>query len=78
MPEACPYVMMQFVRPPIVADINHRICEGKGDGGIFLFTLSDKLISEEWFFAEGDRFLFQYPQHLFTEPQVWVKYWASS
>ena len=27
MPEACPYVMMQFVRPPIVADINHRICD---------------------------------------------------
>ena len=26
MPKACPYVMMQFVRPPIVDDINHRIC----------------------------------------------------
>ena len=24
MPKACPYVMTQFVCPPIVADINHR------------------------------------------------------
>ena len=60
--------MMQFVRPPIVADINHRMCEGKRDWGIFLFTLSGNLISEEWFFAEGEWFLLQFPQYLFTEP----------
>ena len=24
--------------------------------GYFLFALSDNLISEEWFFAEGERF----------------------
>ena len=50
----CPYVIM---RPPIVADINHRICEGKRIRGIFLFALLDNLISEDWFFAEGERFL---------------------
>ena len=54
MPKACPYVIM---RPPIVADINHRICEGKRNWGIFLFALLDNLISEDWFFAEGERFL---------------------
>ncbi len=53
MPKACPYVIM---RPPIVADINHRICEGKRNWGIFLFALLDNLISEDWFFAEGERF----------------------
>ena len=61
MPKACPYVMTQFVCPSIVADINHRkpkqtkrtvplVCFG-------LFALSDNLISEVWFFAEGERFL---------------------
>ena len=60
MPKACPYVMM---RPPIVADKNHRACEGKRDSGIFLFALSDNLISKDWFFAEGERFLS-------TEPRV--------
>ncbi len=54
MPKACPYVMM---RSPIVAVINHRICEGKRNLGIFLFVLSDNRISEDWFFAEGERFL---------------------
>ena len=60
MPKACPYVMTQFVCPSIVADINHRkpkqtkrtvplVCFG-------LFALSDNLISEVWFFAEGERF----------------------
>ena len=61
MPKACPYVMM---RPPIVAVINHRICEGKRNLGIFLFAFSDNLISEDWFFAEGEllfMFLFQSP-----------------
>ena len=53
-PKACPYVMM---RSPIVAVINHRICKGKRDWGIFLFAFSDNLISEDWFFAEGERFL---------------------
>ena len=52
MPKACPYAMT-----PIVADINHRICQCKRDWGIFLFALSDNLISEIWFFAEGERFL---------------------
>ena len=62
MPKACPYVMTQFVCPSIVADINHRkpkqtkrrtvplVCFG-------LFALSDNLISEVWFFAEGEWFL---------------------
>ena len=54
MPKACPYVIM---RPPIVADINHRICEGKRDSGIFIFAFSDNLISKYWFFAEGEWFL---------------------
>ena len=49
--------MMQFAPSPIVADINHRICQAKGDWVIFLFALSDNLISEDWFFAEGERFL---------------------
>ena len=53
-PKACPYVM---IRPPIVAVINHRICEGKRNLGIFLFAFSDNLISEDWFFTEGERFL---------------------
>ena len=30
MPTACPYVMMP--PSPIVADIMHRICEGKRNG----------------------------------------------
>ena len=50
----CPYAIM---RPPVVADINHRICEGKRDSGIFIFALLDNLISEDWFFAEGEWFL---------------------
>ena len=61
MPKACPYVMTQFVCPSIVADINHRkpkqtkrtvplVCFG-------LFALSDNLISEVLFFAEGEWFL---------------------
>ena len=50
----CPYAIM---RPPVVADINHRICEGKRDSGIFIFAFSDNLISKYWFFAEGERFL---------------------
>ena len=54
MPKACPYVMM---RPPIVSVINHRICEGKRNLGVFLFALSDNRISEDWFFAEGELFL---------------------
>ena len=33
MPKACPYVMMP--PSPIVADIMHRICEGKRNWGIF-------------------------------------------
>ena len=52
--KACPYVIM---RPLIVADINHRICEGKRDSGIFIFAFSDNLISKYWFFAEGEWFL---------------------
>ena len=32
MPKACPYVMMH---PPIVTDINHRICQAKGIGVSF-------------------------------------------
>ena len=39
---------------PIVVDINHRICQSKGDW--VLFALSDNLITEDWFFAEGERF----------------------
>ena len=58
MPKACPYVMM---RPPIVADINHCICEGITHSGIFSLALSDNLIYEDWFFAEGERFLFTEP-----------------
>ena len=46
-----------MMRPPIVAVINHRICEGKRNLGIFLFAFLDNLISEDWFFAEGERFL---------------------
>ena len=53
MPKAYPYVMM----PPIVADINHHICQCKRNSGIFIFAFSDNLISEDWFFAEGERFL---------------------
>ena len=53
-PKACPYVIM---RPPIVADINQRIFEGKRDSGIFIFAFSDNLISKYWFFAEGEWFL---------------------
>ena len=48
---------LRYDAPPIVTVINHRICEGKRNSGIFLFVLSDKLISEDWFFAEGERFL---------------------
>ena len=47
-----------MMRPPIVAVINHRICEGKRNLGIFLFALSDNRISEDWFFAEGEQYLF--------------------
>ena len=68
MPKACPYVMM---RPPIVAVINHRTCEGKWNSDLFLFAFSDNLISEDWFFAEGEllfMFLFQPPQYFSTEP----------
>ena len=54
-PKACPYVMM---RPPIVAVINHRICEGKRNLGIFLFAFLDNLISEDWFFAVKRRAVF--------------------
>ena len=39
---------------PIVVDINHRICQSKWDW--VLFALSDNLITEDWFFAEGERF----------------------
>ena len=48
---------LRYDAPPIVTVINHRICVGKRNSGIFLFVLSDKLISEDWFFAEGERFL---------------------
>jgi len=41
---------------PAYCEINHRICNAKGIGVFFLFALSDNLISEEWFFAEGERF----------------------
>ena len=59
MPKACPYVMMR----PIMADINHYICEGITHLGIFLLALSDNLIYEDWFFAESCFlcFLFQSP-----------------
>ena len=36
------------------ADINHHICQCKKNSGIILFALSDNLISEVWFFAEGE------------------------
>nr|DAI90130.1 MAG TPA: hypothetical protein [Bacteriophage sp.] len=36
MPKACPYVMM---RPPIVTDINHHICEGKKGLGYFFICV---------------------------------------
>ena len=55
MPKACPYVMMS--PSPIVADINHHICQCKNNSGIILFVLSDTLIFEDWFFAEGEWFL---------------------
>ena len=55
MPKACPYVMMP--PSPIVADINHHICQCKNNSGIILFVLSDTLIFEDWFFAEGEWFL---------------------
>ncbi len=58
MPKACPYVMM---RPPIVADINHLSC--KRDSGIFIFALTDNQTSDDWFFAEGERYSS-------TEPRV--------
>ena len=38
--------------------------------GLFLFALSDNLISEDWFFAEDElifMFLFQRPKYLSTE-----------
>ena len=84
MPKACPYVMMP--PSPIVADINHHICQCKNNSGIILFVLSDTLIFEDWFFAEGEWFLsfwrsqkavfflcflFQSPQYLSTEPKSW-------
>ena len=55
MPKACPYVMMP--PSPIVADINHHICQCKKNSGIILFVLSDTLIFEVWFFTEVERFL---------------------
>ena len=55
MPKACPYVMMQFAPSPIVVDINHRICQSKGDWVIFICAFG-YLITEDWFFAEGERF----------------------
>ena len=70
MPKACPYVMTQFVCLPIMADINHRkpkqtkrtvplVCKSQTVPLVCfgLFALSDNLISEVWFFAEGERFL---------------------
>ena len=42
---------------PIVADINHHICQCKKNSGIILFVLSDDLIFEDRFFAEGEWFL---------------------
>ena len=57
MPKACLYVMMQFAPSPIVVDINHRICQSKGDWVIFICAFG-YLITEDWFFAEGERFLF--------------------
>ena len=32
-----------------------------------MFALSDNLIFEDWFFAEGERFLFLCPQYISTE-----------
>ena len=46
-----------MMRPPIVAVINHRICESKRNLDLFLFAFSDNRISEDWFLAEGERFL---------------------
>ena len=57
MPKACPYVMMQFAPSPIVVDINHRICQSKGDWVIFICAFG-YLITEDWFFAEGERFFY--------------------
>ena len=57
IPKACPYVMMQFALVPIVVDINHRICQSKWDWVIFICAFG-YLITEDWFFAEGERFLF--------------------
>ena len=48
---------LRYDVPPIVTVINHRICQCKKNSGIFIFTFSDNLISEDWFFAEGERFL---------------------
>ena len=47
---------LRYDAPPIVTVINHRICQCKKNSGIFIFTFSDNLISEDWFFAEGERF----------------------
>ena len=47
---------LRYDVPPIVTVINHRICQCKKNSGIFIFTFSDNLISEDWFFAEGERF----------------------
>ena len=49
--------MMQFALVPIVVDINHRICQSKGDWVDFICAFG-YLITEDWFFAEGERFLF--------------------
>ena len=54
-PQTCPYVMMQFALVPIVVDINHRICQSKGDWVDFICAFG-YLITEDWFFAEGERF----------------------
>ena len=66
-PKACPYVMMRL---SIVDDISHRICEGKRNSGLFLFTFSDNLISEDWFFAEGERFLPFWRYHYRPSPRL--------
>ena len=57
MPKACPYVMMQFAPSPIVVDINHRICQSKGDWVIFICAFG-YLITEDWFFAVKRRAVF--------------------
>ena len=73
MPKACPYVMMQFCTLAYCGWHKSSHLPSKRGWGIFLFPLSDNLITEDWFFAEGERFFICWIHFNLIDNDFWGK-----